>query len=311
MNLKLDTPLKQFLTLIALATIWGSSFILMKRGLDSFSAENVAQYRLFVSFLCLLPIAWVNRKSFPRKRRYVGGLIIVGLFGNLMPAFLFAVAQTKLPSGVAGMINSLVPIFTLLIGVFVFRLKPVIYQVIGVFIGFIGAVLLIYGSQSSVYQDVPMAYPLMIVAATVCYAISVNTIKHVLTDLPALQITSFSFLLIGPFVTYGLVDRGFWTTALSTTQGLQSLGYITLLGFLGTAIALLIFNQLIKYSSALFASSVTYMIPIVATVWGLLDGEQFSIWHALGMISILLGVYMVNVYSKRRENHSMGAHKKT
>lgn len=301
MNLRIDTPSRQFSALVILALIWGSSFILMKRGLESFSPEKVAQLRLFVSFIFLSPIAIINRKHFPKEKKQIIGLIIVALCGNLLPAFLFTQAQTKLPSGIAGMINSLVPLFTLLIGVLVFKTIPVFRQTLGILIGLCGAFLLIYASQSANYSSIPILYPILIVIATICYAISVNTIKSVLKDIPAVQITAFSFALIFPVVSIGLFDATFFTEATANRTSLISLGYVVLLGFLGTAVALLLFNQLIKYSSAVFASSVTYFIPVVASLWGVLDGELFSWWHLGGMGLILGGVYMVNLKTAKRK----------
>ncbi len=223
----------------------------------------------------------------------------VAFFGNLLPAILFATAQTKLQSGIVGMLNSLVPVFTIVIGAVFFSILPKQKQVVGVFIGLIGAVVLIFGSTQIGLIGVPISYSLMVVAATIGYGISVNTIKSWLQNMPAIQITSFAFFMLLPFMTIGLIANGFFQTA-SIPENHLNLVYLTILGVLGTAGALLLFNQLIKYTSAVFASSVTYMIPVVATLWGLFDGEELNLFHGIGFGLILFGVYIINAVRKRK-----------
>lgn len=265
----------------------------MKRGLESFSALQVAEYRLFISGLALLPIALGHLKRMPIWNKEFLAIGMVAVFGNLLPAILFATAQTKLPSGVTGMLNSLVPLFTISIGALFFSVRAVLRQVIGVFVGLIGAVVLIYGTSQIGIAGIPVGYSLMVVGATVGYGISVNTIKTWLQDMPALQITAFAFLLLLPFMTIGLFANGFFEIAI-LPQNHLNLFYLSILGVVGTAGALLLFNQLIKFTSAVFASTVTYMIPIVATGWGLFDGESLNVFHAIGFGLILTGVYVIN-----------------
>lgn len=299
--MKIDTPLKQYSILAFLAFIWGSSFILMKRGLENFSSVEVAEYRLFIAGLALLPFALKNIKSFPKKRKEQVGILFVALFGNFFPAFLFAEAQTHLPSGVTGMLNSLVPLFTLLIGYTFFKTSVKLLQVAGVALGLVGAVSLVYTTSAS-GGEVPVQYSIMVIVASMCYAISLNTIKAWLHDVPSVLITSFAFMLLGPFVTIGLMAEGFWSHAFNDSATLASLGYITILGVVGTALAVMIFNELVKFSSAVFASSVTYLIPIVALGWGILDGESINLIHGLGMLLILAGVYLVNLKGIKGRN---------
>lgn len=283
----------QFAALIILAAVWGSSFILMKKGLRSFSADQVAQTRLTVAFIALLPFAILRlREKFPRQPKRILGLIVVGLCGNLIPAFLFAHAQTRIPSGLAGMLNSLVPLFTLIIGVIVFRLEFTRRQMIGVLVGFVGAFVLVVSSSQLGFQT-PLIYPLMVVGATLCYATSVNTIKAILPDMNAVDITAFSFLFVGPAAVLVFLDHNILEKTRQMSQ-LMNLGYVVLLGLVGTAGALLLFNSLIKHTSAIFASSVTYLIPIFAILWGAIDGEEFKIQQLLAMGVILAGIYLTN-----------------
>ncbi|MDE0770916.1 MAG: DMT family transporter [Salibacteraceae bacterium] len=293
MKFEINTPARQYLSIALLALIWGSSFILMKRGLESFSAMQVAEYRLFISGLALLPLAFRQLKKIPIWNKEFLAICMVAIFGNLLPAILFATAQLKLPSGATGMLNSLVPLFTLAVGFLFFGVSPILRQILGVLIGLVGAVVLIFGSSQIGLEGVPIVYSLMVIAATLCYGISVNTIKSWLTDMSAFQITAFAFFVLMPFMVLGLFYNGFFEIAFETENQLN-LGYLTILGIVGTAGALLLFNQLIKFTSAVFASSVTYMIPIVAMSWGLLDGEELNLFHAFGFILILVGVYVIS-----------------
>ncbi len=276
-----------------LAVIWGSSFILMKRGLESFSSIQVAEYRLFIAAIALFPLAFKQLPKFPRRNKKLLAICLVALFGNLLPALLFAKAQTKLPSGVAGMLNSLVPLFTIAVGAIFFAVKPIKQQFFGVVIGLVGAFILIYGSSNNVISGVPIIYSAMVVAATIGYGISVNTIKSMLPTMPTLQITSFAFILLLPLMSVGLLTNGFFEQAFKPVNRIN-LGYLSILGVFGTAGALLLFNQLIKYTSAVFSSSVTYMIPVVAAIWGLSDGEALNGFHFSGFILIIFGVYVIN-----------------
>jgi len=293
MKWNIDTPIKQYFTLGLLALVWGSSFILMKRGLEFYTSVQVAEYRLFIAGLTLLPIALTQIKKIPKKKKERIGILFLAVFGNLLPAFLFAEAQTQLPSSVTGMLNSLVPLFTLLIGFVIFKTKSGLFQAAGVFLGLLGAVSLIYFSSDSGSNEVPIVYSFMVIAATLCYAISVNTIKAWLHDVPSVLITAFAFAILGPFVTVGLFAEDFWSLPFSSPEHTVALGYLTVLGVVGTGAAVLLFNQLIKFTSALFASSVTYLIPIVALAWGILDGESIGLYQFMGLGLILCGVYLV------------------
>lgn len=281
----------QWATMLALAFVWGSSFILMKRGLEVYSYTQVASIRIAISFLVLLPIAWRNlKRTTPRDWIY---LFIVGLCGTGLPAFLFAKAQTHISSSLAGMLNSLVPLFTLILGIIVFQLRFPRNRILGVFIGLIGALgLLGIGSSGNLSGE--WKYGLLVVMATICYAISVNVIKKFLPHIKATAITAISILFIGPPVSIYLFLTDFTTRLEPTYTSISALIAVLLLGFFGTAVAIIIFNMLIKQVSPLFASSVTYLIPIVAIFWGIADGEVISVVQLISIGIILGGVYLVN-----------------
>ena len=278
--------------LIALALIWGSSFILMKRGLIVYSSGEVAALRIFIAFLVLTPLLPKHIKK--EHLKYWPPFLGMGLLGNFIPAFLFTKAETGITSSLAGMLNSLTPLFTLLFGVILFKAKTKLLNGIGILIGFIGAVgLLLTGKSADLGNN--FVYGLFVVAATVSYAMSVNIIKRFLNEVPPVTATVWAMMFIGPAAGIYLFSMTDFTLHFqSHPEANSSLGYICLLAIFGTAISVIIFNILIRNTNALFASSVTYLIPIVAMCWGLVDGEGVLFQHFMWIVVILLGVYLVN-----------------
>lgn len=292
--------------LLFLAVIWGSSFILMKRGMVDkvsgeaiFSSNQVGAMRILFASSVLMPLGIKHFKSF-NSFKIILSLAVVAFLGNFMPAFLFTYGQTGISSGYAGMLNSCTPIFTLIVGTLLFKQPLVRLQVVGVVIGTIGIVWLVNG-VSVVDTSGSVWHVLAVVLATLFYAISVNTIKYNLSGIKALKITSMAFSL--SFIPALLLFLYFDTpeTIVSSPYASKALIYIAILALIGTAFSVVIFNILIANSSALFASSVTYFIPIVALLIGLWDGEVMSIYQVLAMLVILSGVYIANVLGKRKE----------
>jgi len=275
--------------LVLLAFIWGSSFILMKIGLQELPFQELGALRMLLAFLFLLPFGLKNWRSIDSK--YWKYLLVVGIFGNGAPAFLFAYAQTHINSSLAGMLNSLVPLFTLLLGLFFFNLTSRKSHFLGVFVGLIGAFLLLYKPGSLAGSET--IYGFFVVLATICYAISVNVIKKYLHNIPSVQITSASLLFTGPICGIYLLFTDFPSRMSFNHDFMVSFGAVVLLSGLATGFAIIIFNMLIKRVSALYASSVTYLIPIVAVFWGLIDGESISYLQIAGMTSILTGIYII------------------
>lgn len=302
----MSRELKNWGMLLFLATIWGSSFILMKRGMidkvsgDSiFSSNQVGAMRMLFASSALFPLGLRYFKSF-NSVKFILSLAVVAFLGNFVPAFLFTYAETGISSGYAGMLNSCTPIFTLIIGTLLFKQPLVRLQVLGVAIGTVGIVWLVNG-VSVVDTSGSVWHVLAVVLATLFYAISVNTIKYNLNGIKPLKITSMAFTL--SFIPALLLFFHFDTpaTIVSNSYAPSALIYIGILALIGTAFSVVIFNILIANSSALFASSVTYFIPIVALLIGLWDGEVMSIYQVLAMLVILSGVYIANVLGKRKE----------
>jgi drug/metabolite transporter (DMT)-like permease len=278
--------------LTGLALIWGSSFILIKRGLDYYSSSEVGALRISISFLVLSPFAISSiRKLSLHDWKY---LSIVGLIGSGFPAFLFAKAQTGIDSSLAGILNSLTPLFTMIIGLGFFSMKIKWFNIAGVLIGLAGAIGLISISGGRSFEF-NFQYAIYIIIATVCYATNVNLVKYKLRDVDALTITAFSFFIIGlPVLLYLLFFTEFIRQISTEPAALKGLGYIGILAVVGTALALIAFNRLVKMASPVFASSVTYLIPLVAVAWGAIDGEKMTPLAFLWMAVILLGIFLVN-----------------
>jgi len=281
-----------WLILVILALVWGSSFILIKRGLSSFSSSEVGALRVGITFLVLSPLALTRLKTVTRRDwAYLG---LVGLVGSLFPAFLFAKAQTGIDSNLAGILNSLTPLFTLIIGLTFFSLKVKWFNIAGVLVGLTGAIGLISVSGGRNFEF-NFQYAIYIIIATILYATNVNLVKYRLKDTDAITITSFSFLVIGlPVLLYLFFFTDFLHKIGQDKESWASLGYISILAVAGTALALIAFNKLVKLASPLFAASVTYLIPIVAIFWGLIDGENILPVSFLWMALILFGILLVN-----------------
>lgn len=288
----MNTRAINWIILVALALTWGSSFILMKRGLDVYSSDEVAALRILIAFLFLSPLMFrhVKKELLVHWKSFLG----MGMLGNFIPAFLFTKAETGISSSLTGMLNSLTPLFTLLLGVLLFKTKTKLVNAIGIMIGFVGAIgLLTVGKSED--MDNNLMYGFYVVLATICYALSVNIIKKGLGTVNSITATVWAMLFIGPLAgiyLFGFTD--FTTDIVSKPGAMTSLGFVSILAIFGTALSVIVFNVLIKNTNALFASSVTYLIPVVAMGWGIMDGENVQMLHFLWIILILLGVYLVN-----------------
>ena len=287
--MKINSNIVNWSIVLTLAFIWGSSFILMKRGLEVFSYTQVADLRLGLAWISLLPFVWNKFKKTPRH--FWIPLAIVGLFGNAIPAFLFTKAQTQLDSSLTGILNALVPLFTLIIAVFVFKTKVKLHNIFGILIGLAGAIWLIAGDGVAI-QNIHYAW--FVVIATVCYAISLNTIKNYLQEMRPIDIAGLAFLFVGPLMIIHLFTTDFIEIMITNDQACSALGYVFILATFGTSIALVIFNKLLARTTAIFASSVTYLIPIFAIMWGIFDGEHITLQYIFGTAIIFAGIFLVN-----------------
>lgn len=278
--------------LIVLALIWGSSFILIKQGLTAFSGSEVGALRIVAAGAFLLPVAIM---AFPRlSRRQWGVLLVIGFLGSLIPAFLFAWAQTRLSSSATGIINAVTPLNVLVVGALFFH-KPIARkQLVGLGVGLVGTVLLILAGSSGSPEGGFSLYALLVVGATLCYGFSSNIIKHYTSELTPRTITAVSLALMLPITAGYLFGYSSFLPTLEQEGAWWPFLAIVTLGVVGTALALIIFNLLVQIRTPVFATSVTYLVPLVAILWGFLDGETLTAQHFLGMAAILSGVYIAN-----------------
>ena len=284
--------INQILILCILGLIWGSSFILMKKALTTYTPIEITLYRIFVVFLVFFPLGIKSFFKIQKKTGYI--LLLSAIIGSVIPYFLFIKAQTKIDSSLNGILNSITPLFTLLFGVILFKQKTNFRAVIGVVVGLIGATSLIFLSASGNIFSSSILFALFPVLGSACYALNINIIKTYLKDIPALKITSWSFIFIGPIAGVLLFFETDFTNNL-TNNDPNYLNFIciNILGILGSGLAFWVFNLLIKETSSVFASSVTYLIPIVAIFWGVIDGEVFGIVQFYLCLVIFCGIYLI------------------
>jgi len=282
----------KWIYLAVLAVIWGSSFILIKRGLVALAPTQVASLRMLVSWLALVPLV-IHRFKEVKKRDY-RYILATGLLGNGIPAFLFAFAQTRVNSSLAGMLNTLTPVFVVIVGFFIFKIRFHVSHILGIIAGLTGAVILIYNGTADDIFSGEIRYGLLIVAATICYSFSVTIIRHNLHHIDAVLITGFALFIAGIPCGIYLFTTDFLSRFASHQHTWMSFFSIVILAVMSTSFSTILFNKLIKVTSALYASSVTYLIPVMALVWGLLDGETISWIQLLGLVIILSGIYLIN-----------------
>ena len=298
--LNLNNRPSQWIMLIFVSFIWGASFILMKKGLESFSPMQVGTLRIFFASLFLIPFLFKRLKKF--KKKDLKSLLIIGFIGNLFPALLFAKAQTQVSSSLAAMLNTLFPIIALIIGSIFYGLKTERNKIFGTLIGLIGALGLVLGDSLD-FSGENNLYSLYIILAILFYAVSLNEIKYKLPDLDGITITIISFSIIGPFAGISLFFTDF-TPVFSNPDALQSLFYIALLAIGGSAVAVTLFYHLTDFVGVVFASLITYIIPVFAIFWGLFDGEKVTLLQFVFMGIIFFGVWLVNSNNKKRKPNS-------
>jgi drug/metabolite transporter (DMT)-like permease len=282
-----------WLLLIFLAIVWGMSFILIKKITGAYNAIEIGGGRVLVAMITLSPWIFKNRREFPKEKKQAFYLVLLGFLGFFIPAMIFAYVGSRINSSLAGTLNSTTPIFTLLVGAFFFSQLITRYQIIGILLGFTGSLLLVLsGNDGELNFTNPNA--LLVLGATVMYGFNVNIIGEYLKGVKAVNITAFSLIVVGVISFFMLVFfTDFFAKSLDPANTREFV-YLIILGGFNSAFAVVLFNYVLQITSPLFGSSVTYLIPIVATIAGFLDGEVISFWHYFGMGVILIGVYLIN-----------------
>ncbi len=286
-----------WLLFIILSMIWGSSFVLMKEGLLHLNAFQVASIRIFSSGLVLLPVAVYNFKKLPTGK--LGYVFLSGLFGSLIPAYLFCIAEQNIDSSLAGVLNALTPIFVIITGALFFQSKTSSLKILGIFIAFTGSVLLFF-SQPNFTHNSNAGSVLLVVLATLLYGVNVNMVYRHLSNIPSLHIAAIGLALSAIPALLVLFLTGYFRLNFYDKGILMSTGYSSLLGVGGTAVATVLFYMLLKRAGSVFASMVTYAIPVVAIGWGVLYGEKVGLNQAGCMIIILAGVFVANQKGRKR-----------
>ena len=287
---------RSWILLILLSLIWGSSFILMKKSMVPVGDETVmgpyqvGSLRIFFAGLVLMPIALRHLKYL--KTEVFWWLLLVGTAGNLIPALLFTLAETKINSSLAGVLNLGTSFFVVLIGVVIYKSKPSRAQLAGLIMGAFGLYQILKVQLD--FESGTLLYASFVLVATFCYGVGLTTIKFKLNTVSPVVITSLSFFIITfPALAIGLYTDAF-TPIMNHPDGLTSLGYLIVLSVLGTAFAVFIFTKLVSISSHIFATGVTYLIPVVAVFIGQFTGEKFDLYNLIWVAVILIGVYLMN-----------------
>ena len=286
----MSLSLRKWGTLVILSLIWGSSYILIKKGLTGLTPIQLGSLRVIVTTIIIAPIGYQKIKHIPKQK--MKWVALSAFVGSFFPAYLFAFAETEISSSITAVMVSLTPLFTLLISVFVFGEELLKKQVFGVLIGFTGIVVLINNELFA--SSFNILYIMFIVLAAFCYAINANVLKYKLSNIPALGIVfmSFLFMFIPAFIILCFSDFPF-SDFTSDPLIIESIIYIVILALFGTAIAKVLYIKLLAISTPVFSVSTTYLMPVVAIFWGLLDGEEFKLTQFTGTAIILLGVYLV------------------
>ena len=259
---------------------------------------QLGAYRILFTSVFLLFIA--GKELFKIEKKKMKYIIIAGLLGNFFPIFLFALAQTQISSSISSTLNSFTPLNTLIIGSFFFGLTFKKKQIYGLLIGIIGCLVLVYagasGNPSKNYW-----FALLVIIASWCYAANINMVKKYLFDVSPIGITvgNFAFLLIPALLILSFTGYDFQaiqntTDGLGISNDVHPLVYVAILGIVGTGLANIYFYKLIQMSSPIFASNVTYLIPVVATIWSVIFNEGVTLLQVLGTVIILFGVYITN-----------------
>ncbi|WP_080777322.1 DMT family transporter [Chryseobacterium phocaeense] len=279
---------EKWILLIVLTVIWGSSFILIKKSLEHFNPYQVGALRVLIAGIILMPVAISKYKLFPKE--HLKWLILAAFTGNFIPMFLFPIAETEVSSSIAGIINSMMPIFVIIVGALVWKFDTTKKQIIGTMISFAGVCLLAFGGdgEGGKFKLIPI---LLLLLATLCYAVSTTTVKSKLMGVSSTILSAFvfSFVLFLPSII-SLAFTGFFSTFSFNEDHMMGLMFVSLLSIFGTGLAMTLNYRLLKVSTPLFASTVTLLMPIVAIIWGFLDGEKLSIMQFVGAAVIIGGL---------------------
>lgn len=285
----MEIKLKHWITLIVLSLVWGSSFILIKRGLDFFTPVQVGALRITFAGLFLLPTSLRNIKLMPKKGFH--WLFLTAVVGSFIPMFLFPIAEVHLESSIAGILNALMSIFVIVLGAIFFKYKAHLGEVIGVLLSFIGVVLLLQTSGSTTAVDNQWFYHFLLILAAMMYAYSGLLTQKYMGNIPPLVWTAFIELVLLIPALLVLLSSGFFQHIAEHPESIKGIGFVLLLALFGSALANIFYYKLIKETNASFASSVSLLMPLIAFCWGMFDNEELGIPQLIGGVLIIAGLY--------------------
>lgn len=289
----------KWIFLFSLAILWGSSFILIKKGLVGLTPVQLTALRVLITGIFLGIIGFKKIKQIQPKQWI--WIAISGFIGTMFPTLLFSYAETEIDSAIASILNSTVPLLALIVGISFFGARFFKKQFIGVVIGLLGSALLILAG-ASLNPNQNYWFAVLPVIASLMYAFNANILKTYLEKISALGIATGSFLILIPPSLVILYFSDFFDSEFLIQEEVKtSIFYVLILALLGTALAKILFNRLIQLSNPVFSTSVTYLIPVVALFWGFLDGEEFNLFQLGAGVVILIGVYISN--RKKRKKH--------
>ncbi len=282
--------------LALLALIWGSAFLWIKLAIRGFSPVEVTFLRLALGAAVLFPIVLARREALPRTARIWAHIAVAALFANAVPYLLFAVAEQTVASSTAGIINATTPLCTVILALAVRHQKSVTsWQAAGLIVGFGGALLIFspWGSTSAVTS----AGGLECLAASVSYAISYIYMDRYIArrGLSPITLSACQLLVAAVMLAVALAATGARTPHI----GGASLAGVAILGVIGTGIAYVLNYQIITSEGATIASTVTYLLPVVAIVLGVLVlGENITAMVLAGIALVLAGVALTRRHPK-------------
>ncbi|GIV33454.1 MAG: hypothetical protein KatS3mg031_0989 [Chitinophagales bacterium] len=285
--------LSSWFILILLALVWGTSYILIKYALKTFDPLQLASLRVCIAFLTLVPLLFIGQLKNFSGRQWLP-VALTGLLGSAIPALLFAIAQTRISSSLAAILNALVPLSTLVTGALFFSQRMNRFKIAGVLLGITGTAGIILTRTNGTLATDNTFYSLLVILAGLCYALQTNILKRYLGQASPLGITAWGFAFSGPMAALIAVSSGVPEVIYSRPDAWKGVVYVSILGAFGTAAAIALFSRLVQNTTPLFASTVTYLIPLVALLWGTLDGEIITLPDIAGLIAILAGIYLTS-----------------
>lgn len=315
-----DAPLMHYLLFLLLSLIWGTNFILMKKALVAFEPTTIAVLRVAGGFLPLLLIWLLRRERWPLDRKQFLPLLFVALIGYAWP---FAIQPTLIEqagnSGFIGMMVCFVPLMTIVVSIPLLGILPTWQQVIGVVIGLAcSGVILLSGREQHKMSWWAIA---LAISVPLFYAVTNTFIKRHFVGVRAMPLTisalALSTILLSPIPF--LPNQAAVASDAATDNVAQKLGTATTdsltipilaviaLGVIGTGLGILIFNKLLQERGPLFAGMVTYLIPLVAILWGMVDGEDVPPGQLLAFVGVLVSVALVQFGGNRKPILAEGA----